>query len=233
MNDHVGHRKRMRERFLRYGLEGFDDHNVLELLLFYAQPRKDTNGLAHQLMNTFGSLDAVFEAPPEALMKVDGVGENTAALIHLVPEAARRYLMAKEEPGKILSSTEAVGSYLLPRFTNCREETVYLLCLDAKLKVLDCSRVGTGGTTSVPVNVRQIMETAIMKNASYVVLAHNHTSGIALPSRDDEAVTLLVRDTLAPVGIELLDHIIVAGNDFVSMADDGVLRLPGVFTRRS
>lgn len=228
MNDHEGHRERMRKRFLRHGLVNFDDHNVLELLLFYALPRRDTNDLAHRLINTFGSLHAVFEAPPSALMKVAGVGENTAALIHLVPEAARRALLSMEEPGEILASVEQAGRYLLPRFMNCREETVYLVCLDAKCKVLDCSRLGSGGVSSVHVNIRQIAEIALMKNAACVILAHNHTSGIALPSKEDEMVTLQVRDALAPIGVALADHIIVAGNDFVSLADDGVLRLPGL-----
>lgn len=228
MGAHDGHRKRMKDRFLREGLGGFDDHNVLELLLFYALPRKDTNLIAHRLMETFGSLDAVFEAPPEALVQVAGMGENAATLLHLVPEAARRYLIAKEARGDVLASAEEAGRYLIPRFINCREETVYLICLDAKLKVLDCRRIGAGGPTAAPISIRQIVETALMKNATAVILAHNHTSGIALPSPEDKAATLQVRDALALVGITLADHIVVAGEDFVSMADDGLLRLPGV-----
>lgn len=228
MGEHDGHRKRMRARFLRYGLNDFADHNVLELLLSFALPRKDTNLLAHRLMDTFGGLDAVFEATPEALMKVDGVGESAAAIIRLVPEAARRYLITKEAAGDILSSAEEAGKYLVPQFMNCREETVYLVCLDAKLKVLDCRRLGSGGVTSVPVNIRQILETALMKNATNVILAHNHTSGIALPSAEDRAVTVAVRDALAPAEITLIDHIIVAGNDFVSLADDGLLKFSGL-----
>lgn len=227
MGVHDGHRQRMKKRFLHQGLSGFDDHNVLELLLFFAQPRKDTNLLAHRLMDTFGSLDGVFEAAPEALMKVDGVGESAATLIHLVPEAGRRYLMAKEAPGAILSSVEEAGHFLIPRFMNCRDETVYLVCMDAGLKVVDCTNLGSGSTTSAPINIRRILEVAIMKNATYAILAHNHTSGIALPSPEDEAATLMVRDALAPAGVNLIDHIIVAGEDFVSLADDGVLKRPG------
>ena len=221
---HEGHRSRMKKRFLENGLEGFDDHNVLELLLFYAQPRQDTNATAHRLMNAFGSLDGVFEAPPEALMSVKGVGENAATLIRLVPEAARRYRIAKEAPGDILSSAAAAGRFLIPFFLNCTEETVYLVCLDAKLKVIDCRLLSTGGTTSASVSIRQIVSTALLQNATSAILAHNHTSGIALPSPEDERVTLQVRDALAMVGVTLADHIIVAGEDFVSLADDGLLR---------
>ena len=229
MGEHDGHRQRLRERFLREGLDGFAEHNVLELLLFFAQPRKNTNLLAHRLIETFGSLAGVFEATPEALMTVDGIGESAATLIHLVPEAGRKYLIAKEAPGTVLSSVEAAGDFLKPRFMNCRDETVYLVCMDAGLKVTDCTCLGSGGTTSAPINIRRILELAILKNATYVILAHNHTSGIALPSPEDEATTLRVRDALAPAGVTLIDHIIVAGEDFVSLADDGILRRPSMW----
>lgn len=224
MGEHDGHRDRMRKRFLRYGLDNFDDHNVLELILFYAQPRRDTNVTAHRLLETFGGLDKVFEAPPEALMSVDGVGESAAALIHLVPEAARRYHIAKQSRSDILSSSDAAGRYLIPRFMNCQEERVYLLCLDAKLKVLDCACLSSGGPNSAQVSVRSIIQRAIEKRATGVILAHNHTSGIALPSPEDEATTLKIRAALAPMGITLVDHIIVAGDDFVSLADNGLLK---------
>lgn len=220
-----GHRDRMRRRFLRHGLDNFDDHNVLELLLFFAIPRRDTNALAHRLIDRFGSLSGVFEADPQALMTVEGVGEKTAALLHLVPEAARRYLMDKTEPGIILTTSDAVGKYFLPRFMNCRDERVYMACLDAKLKVIHCREIGVAGSTvSARFDVRTVVQTALLQNASAVVLAHNHTSGIALPSVEDEEATRQVRQALAMVGISLIDHIIVAGDDFVSLADNGLLR---------
>ncbi len=220
-----GHRERMRRRFLRHGLDNFDDHNVLELLLFFAIPRRDTNVLAHELIKRFGSLSGVFEAEPGALMTVPGVGEKTAALLHLVPEAARRYLMDKTEPGTILSNSEAVGRYFLPRFVNCGDERVYMACLDAKLKVIHCGELSTGGSTvSARFDVRTVVQTALLLNASAVVMAHNHTSGIALPSPEDEEATFRVSEALGLVGVTLVDHIIVAGDDFVSLADNGMLR---------
>jgi len=223
MGEHDGHRSRMKKRFLQYGLASFDDHNILELLLFYAQPRKDTNATAHRLMDAFGSLDAVFEAPPQALMQVEGVGESAAVLIHLVPEAARRYRIAKETNGTIIASSEDAGRYMIPRFLNCRDEAVYMLCLDPKHRVLGCHELGGGGPTSVSVNVRRIVEIALNQNAAAVILAHNHPNGLAIPSAEDRRTTRRVRDALALVGIPLLDHIIVAGEDFVSMSDSGML----------
>ena len=218
-----GHRNRMKRRFLRQGLDKFDDHNVLELLLFYAIPRKDTNKLAHKLMETFGSLDAVFEAAPEALMAVDGVGENAATLLRLIPECAQRYLLAKNEVGQILATSEEAGRFFIPRFMNSRNEMVFLACLDAKLKVIDCRPIGSGGMNHAHVEVRSAVHLALFQNASAVILAHNHTSGVALPSREDERATRQLQAALNLVGITLVDHIIVAGDDFVSLSDNGFL----------
>lgn len=226
-NEHSGHRERLRTRFLKYGLDGFDDHNVLELLLFYSRARGDTNALAHRLVNTFGGLPGVFEATAEMLMAVDGVGENTAALIRLVPELARRYEISRVREGKILLSSEDVGRYLMPFFMGSREERVYLLCLDGKMQVLDCREMGRGDPTSVSMDIRRIVQVAIEQNAAVAVLAHNHVSGIALPSPEDKLLTQRLRDVLKAVGVTLVDHIIVADGDFVSMADSGFFRSGG------
>lgn len=223
MGEHDGHRERMRKRFLRCGLSNFDDHTILEFLLFYALPRQDTNRIAHRLLSAFGTLAGVFDATPEALMTVDGIGESAAALIRLVPEAARRGLIAGQARGTILHSADEVGRFLIPRFLNTRGEAVYLICLDPKKRVIDCRQIGSGDLTSVSVSVRQIVELALMLNAAAVILAHNHPNGLALPSEEDRVVTLRVRDALRPVSVTLLDHIIVADGDFVSMAESGLL----------
>lgn len=223
MNEHAGHRDRMRKRFMEHGLDNFDDHNVLEMLLFYALPRKDTNLLAHHLLDAFGALAGVFDASPEALMTVNGIGENAAILIHFVPEAARRYLISKAEPGKVLPDSAAAGRFLIPRFFNCKNETVYLVCLDAAMKLLDCRPLGQGTADTANVSIRQIVQIALSQNASAVILAHNHTNGIALPSQEDLASTLRIQEALAMVGVTLVDHLVVAGEDFVSMADSHYL----------
>ena len=224
MNEHAGHRQRMKQRFLEHGLDNFSDHNVLELLLFFALPRRDTNLLAHQLLDAFGSLDGVFDASADALKKsVKGISDNAVTLIRLVPEAARRYMIAKTDPGQALNTSDAIGNYLLPRFFNGRRETAYMLCLDAKMKLLDCEELGQGSTVSVRLDVRRIVQTALEQNASVVVLAHNHSSGFAVPSDEDVAVTVHIRDVLNSVGVLLADHIVVSGDDFVSMVDSGML----------
>lgn len=222
MGIHDGHRKHIRQRFLDYGLDTFEDHNVLELLLFYGIPRKDTNELAHKLLDAFGSLNAVFDASPEALMAVPGVGESIAALIRLVPEIMRRSEMTKR-PEKFLLTSKEAGDYVLPLFLTCREEVAYLVCMDAKMKVIDCRQISHGTATAVSLNTRQIIQIALGQNASSVLLAHNHTGGIALPSTDDVNVTIHLRKVLAKIGVTLVDHLVVADGDFVSMADSGYL----------
>ena len=221
-NIHGGHRARLREQFLRAGLDSMSDVQVLELLLFFAIPRRDTNPIAHRLLERFGSLAAVFEAPVTEISRVEGVGESAALLLCLVPQAARRHLIDRAKFEQVLDTTEKCGRYLLPFFHGERDEVVYLLCLDAKCKVLDCRMLFRGGVNTAGVSVRKIVEAALTYNATSVVLAHNHVSGIALPSREDEATTRQIRTALDAVGILLADHIVVADDDFVSMADNGL-----------
>jgi len=194
---------------------------VLELILFYAIPRKDTNPIAHALLDRFGSLAAVLEARPEDLAAVEGVGQETATYLSLFPHVMRRYLKDSNSVGKILRTTEECGNYLVPYFFMARDELVYLLCLDGKCKVLDCILVHRGSVNSAAVSVRKIVEAALRVNASSVVLAHNHTSGVALPSAEDRYTTEKLHTALSAVGIQLADHIIVAGDDFISMSADG------------
>jgi len=223
MDQHTGHRERLRNRYLAHGLDVLQDHEVLELLLFYALPRKDTNALARALLNRFGSISAVLEAPLSELKEVDGIGDNAAVLLNLITPLSRRYLLSRNGNNRYLYSTQECGEYLLPYFFGATEEKVYILCLDAKCKVLTCRLLHTGSVNSTAVSLRKAAEIAIGCSASSVVLAHNHPSGLALPSKADEETTLLLKSTLEPLDILLADHIIVAENDFVSMADNGFL----------
>lgn len=218
---HKGHRERLKKRFLEDGLDNFTDIQVLELLLFYVIPRKDTNPIAHALLERFGSLAQVLEAPVEELKKVEGIGGEAAAFLHLVPAAGRYYMVDKAMQSKILNTLEQCDQYLLPYFFGRQVETVFLLCLDAKCKVLCCKEVGEGSVNSAGISVRKIVETALAANATTVVLAHNHPSGIALPSTEDIQTTRRVAAALRSVDIQLADHIVVADDDYVSMALSG------------
>ena len=221
MSVHDGHRQRLKQRFREEGLDHFTDIQVLEILLFYAIPRKDTNTIAHELLNKFGSLPQVLEAPEAELMKVSGISENVATLLHLVPAIGRYYLVNRAKMGIVLPTAESCASYMVPFFFGRKEEIAFLLCLDAKCKVLCCKEVGEGSVNSTALSVRKIVETALNANASSVVLAHNHPSGVALPSREDVATTKRVAVALNAVEIALVDHIIVADDDYVSMVQSG------------
>ncbi len=224
MSIHDGHRERLKRMFDEQGLSGMQDHVALELLLFYALPRVDTNTIAHELIARFGSLSAVFDAPMEELMTVNGVGENTARLIKLIPQVGRRYLVSRGSMNDILDSSTKAGEYLLPYFYGERDEVVYMICLDAKCKVINCKLIARGSVNSAGVSVRRIVENALLYKATSVIMAHNHTSGIAVPSKEDELTTYRIDAALRAVDITLTDHIVVAEDDFVSLADNGFFK---------
>lgn len=215
---HEGHRARVKKRFLEEGLDSFSDIQALELLLFYVIPRSDTNPIAHALLDHFGSLSQVLEADVEELQKVKGVGENAAVFLSLIPQMGRFYLVDRTKQASVLPTLDSCAQYLLPRFFGRKTETVFLLCLDAKCKLLCCKEVGQGGTNSTGISIRKIVETAIGINASTVVLAHNHPSGLAVPSPEDIQTTRQIAQALRAVEITLADHIIVADDDYVSIA---------------
>ncbi len=222
MGIHDGHRQRKRKQFLQHGLDGFADHEVLELLLFYAIPRQDTNETAHRLLKKFGSLQGVFNAPVEELRKVQGMGESAAAFLTLLPAALRRVGMSETEE-VILISVEAAGAYFERLLRGERREVLYQVCLDSKGKVIGSNRLSSGSTSAAPVSVREVVEVALRCDASRVLLGHNHPSGVALPSEEDRQITLQIRQALATMDIVLVDHIVVADGDFVSMAASGML----------
>ena len=222
-NIHAGHRQRLRKKFLQQGADSLEPHELLELLLFYAVPRKDTNPIAHALINRFGSLQGVLSAPLEELVKVPDVGRNAAVLIQLIAPLYRQSLIFAADHEVVLDTRERIGEYFRDIFIAHPAEVMYQLCLDAKGRKLDLSKVGEGDVGSVGLNVRRILENALRSRAVLVVLAHNHPSGVALPSHEDRTATEIVREALENVGVQLVDHFIVADNDYISMAESGYL----------
>ncbi len=221
-SEHDGHRIRLKHRFLKTGLDDFEPHNVLELLLFYSVPRKDTNPLAHRLISHFGNLAAVFDAKPEELMKVEGVTENTAVLLSMIPSLSRKYLEDKVDTVNAAGGFKEMGAYFLPKFIGRNIETIMLAGLDNKNKIISCGIVAEGEIDRAKVSKRKVIEEALKSNATRVVLAHNHPMGFAIPSTEDVHMTGEIYDLLKSVNIELIDHIIVAEDDFVSMAASGI-----------
>ena len=218
MSVHNGHRQRMRGRYLKEGLDGFEEHQVLELILFYCIARKDTNELAHRLIKRFGSLAQVLEAPADAIAEVEGVGSNVATYLSLLRDFTRYYQVNSVIQNKHLRSIEDCYNYLKPYFDGRTVETVYMLSLDAKTMVLNCRMLGEGGINSAGISVRDVVKAALEDGATSVVLAHNHPSGIALPSIEDVAVTRQLARALQSIDVQLADHIILVRNDYTSIA---------------
>ena len=223
MSIHIGHRQRLKDRFRTEGLDNFGERHALELLLFYAIPQKDTAPLAQELLDRFGSLPQVLEAPIGELEKVPGVGPNVSTLLALSTAFSRYYMVKRTSNAVILNTTELCGAFLSQYFHGRRNETVFLLCLDAKCKLLSCKEVGEGSVNSANIPIRRVVELALAVNATTVVLAHNHPSGIAVPSKEDVQTTYQVAAALDTVDITLADHIIVADDDYVSLRQVGLL----------
>lgn len=221
---HTGHRERMKAEFLARGLEGWPDHRVLELLLFYTIPQGDVNDLAHELVERFGSLAGVLDASVEELKKVKGVGDHTAVFLRMLPAVLGRYQGARTRLSAIINSPEDAYAWLEPYFFGARNEMVYVLCLDGKRQVLGVRKVAEGSIEMAEVNTRRIAEEAIGLRAAQIYVAHNHVSNLAIPSQADWLTTDTLRGALRPIGIELIDHLVFVDGDMVSLKDSEHLK---------
>ena len=219
MTIHKDHRQRVKRRFMGEGLDHFEELHALELLLFFSIPQGDVNPLAHRLLAHFGSLRQVLLAPPEQLQQVQGVGEHTAVLLALIKGVAQKYLIDAPQARHPLRTKEECGEFLVNHFVGCWDEVVMLLCLDAKRVPLCCRIVSRGSVNTAEVSVRKVVEAALSVNATTVMLAHNHPSGLAVPSMEDIITTRRVATALDAVGILLEDHIVVADREYVSLRD--------------
>jgi len=221
---HNGHRDRLKKRFINEGMDNFERHVILEMILNYAIPQKDTNPIAHSLLTQYdGSLSKVLDAPVEELMLVDGIGKNAAVLIKMFPEVCRRYLLDLNETGKIINSSQEVAKHVIPMFLCKTNEVVVIICLDGKGKIVFCNQVFEGSINAAAVSVRRIIEIAVRYATTDIIIAHNHPGGIAIPSEQDVLITEKISNALKIVGVRLLDHLIVAGSDWVSIASTPTL----------
>lgn len=209
---HAGHRKRMRARFSVHGGKDFADHELLELLLCYAIPRANTNDLAHRLLNEFGSLGGVLCASEDRITSVDGAGESVAILVNLCNEINRRSGEATDTSRKHLDTISKAGGFFVNQFKGESEEIFYAALLDSSMKLIELATLSTGSVNSAPFDVRALAKRALRKDATCVILAHNHPSGSALPSVDDHKVTMHAESALSAIGVTLIEHIIVSGD---------------------
>lgn len=221
--DHSGHRARMKKKLLEQGLDVFEPHEVLEILLYYAIPQRNTNDIAKNLIDRFGSLSSVLDATMEALRGA-GLSENQAMYLKLIPAVSRRYLSDKHDnPDKIFDFTNA-SEYILDRFIGVEnQENVLLVLIDAKGKVVYSGIIDKGDVGASTISIRNIVSLALNYSAVYALMAHNHPSGLALPSREDVLVTRELKKALALVNVKLLDHFIVADHDCISLAESEII----------
>ncbi len=217
---HDGHRDRVRDRFLSEGLEGFRDHQVMELLLFYGIPRKDTNEVAHKLIDRFDSFSGVFDATYDSLVEC-GLSKTCASFIKLIPAVCSRYYVDKYKSKNKTTqiNSDNIGECVLPYFIGKDEEQVLLILLDPKGNRLFCDIISSGAFSAAELNFRKIMQLCVKYKAYGAVLAHNHPSGLALPSEQDIRVTKKLKSSLASIDVRLMDHLIVADLDYCPMSE--------------
>ena len=220
---HEGHRERMRKRFVSQGLNSFEQHEILELLLYYCIPRKDTNAIAHLLIQKFGSIEKVLEANIEELRSVSDMSFNAAVLLAMVPQLFRIYSTYKNIEKLTLTSSKDVGEYMVSLFTGYTDENFFILCLDSRNRVNYLEHVHRGVVNEAVVYPRKLVEIAIRHRAVGVILAHNHPAGTPEPSRADIKTTRCIETAMGAISINVVDHIIVTGTQYVSFAEKGLL----------
>lgn len=217
-NEHSGHRSRMRERFLHTHFDGFEEHQILEMILYYVYPRTDTNPLAHRLIENFGSIASVLDASVDALIDA-GLTKNAATFLVMLPDISRVYLNDRNNNQSKIIDFERLGEYFTAKFIGRDEETMILLLADAKGKEVYCGVVSKGSIHASEAPVRRIVDLSMRYNAATAVIAHNHPSGVALPSQADIKATTTISNALNLIGVMLVDHLIISDDDFVSLRE--------------
>ena len=222
---HDGHRKRLRSKLLSSQFDYLCQHELLELLTFYSIPRRDTNELAHTILNYYGNnFSAVFEAGPGEIAKIPGVGENTAALIALVRCIIRELEKEKLKELQVLSTTEEIGEYVTCLFSGHRNEVFYAIFLNNNNKVIAYTKITEGSVNEITVEPRKIVEEALkFPKTKQVILAHNHPSGNIVPSGADMDTTRLITRALNALDIRVKDHLVVAGHQYYSFLENELL----------
>lgn len=220
MGIHDGHRGRLRERYIREGGKHFAAHNLLELLLFYGIPRKDTNEIAHLLLKKFGDVRGVLSASVEELCGVPGISESAATLIRLTGELGTRFCKGETKDLIRFYTYDDMGRFFVEEYRGSTKETVTALLLDSKGCLLKKTVLCQGNVNSVALSAKDVIAAAIGVNAPCVVLAHNHPDGTSFPSSDDLATTRNLVRALSLSGIELVEHYVVAGNSYRRIMED-------------
>ena len=220
---HSGHRKRMRERALRDGTTSLADHELLEMLLYYVIPRGNTNEQAHELLHTYQNLQDLIDGDADMLRHVQGLGESSVVFFALLREMIRRYGRGDTQRRPVLRTQEDCGAYFINLLAQERVECLYMVCLDAQKRVIATVALARGNAESSTVQMSDLAEAAVRFRARRIILAHNHPGGVTTPSMEDLETTQRIREALRPLGIQVLDHYIVAGDKYLSLSAHGLM----------
>lgn len=222
-NIHQGHRERIRKQTYENGFLGYGDHQVLEVILTYVIPYKDTNPIAHDLINTFGSLAGVLDAKIDDLIKVKGVGLKTATFLATLPKIFQAYNMSKAREKVVLDSPTKIVKYFKQYVTVCGNEDFYVACLDNRNNLIVLEKIGKGDAHAIRINMREFTSTILKHPTSAIVICHTHTTNDPQPSREDIMFTQRVIDITSPLGVAMVDHIIIAPDSHYSFFNAGRL----------
>ena len=220
-HEHTGHRKRLKKKFIENGFDIFEPHEALVMYLFYAIPRKDTNPLAHRLLDRYLTIGGVCDAPIDELQKEFGLSESAAVFLKMLPEMSRLYTESKLSDDYVIDY-ETLGDVFKTKFIGRTNEAVALMLGDAKGKMIYFDIVSKGSLNSASMPIRKIVDLSLRHNAKTAFIAHNHPSGSALPSREDIDTTQTIFETLDSIDVELVDHFIVTDDDYVSLRQSGI-----------
>lgn len=228
-NVHEHHRRRMKEHFLKDGLDTFNDIQALEMLLFYSIPRYDTNEIAHALLDEFGSFSAVFDADIAALKAVPGIGNESAIMIKFISQMYRRYGIDHAKAQERIPGCVSAQKYLVPYFMCENDELFVIVLVDAVFNIRKTCIIDRGNEESVFVNTNRVIKEVINNHCSGVILAHSHPNGFSFPSKADREVTMLIAEKLRNIGVKLCDHLIVSRNDVYFMSQESKNITNGLF----
>jgi DNA repair protein RadC len=218
-----GHRKRLRERFLQGGLEGFLDYEIVELLFTLGTPRKDCKSIAKEAIEKFGGLSGVLEAAPEEMRQIRGIGPHNIFGLKLFQALSTRYAKEKLPKKIVLGSPQAVVAFLKEKIGGEKKEHFYILALDSRNNLIKMNNISIGTLDASLVHPREVFKEAIQASAAKVIIAHNHPSGDPEPSEDDLVITKRLVESGKILGIEVADHIIVIKDDFFSFKKENLI----------
>ncbi len=215
---HEGHRKRLKEKFLSVGADELADHELVELLLYYAIPRKNTNEIAHDLINEFGTLSEIFDADVESIEKIEEVTRHTAIMFKLMSACVKRYINDRNNIANVRLTPMNIDTYIKNLFYGHTREIAYVVFLDSKCIVRKVKKLSSGTINETPFYPREIVTLAVNERFPYMIIAHNHPSGNAIPSESDLRITKVIEQALSFVEVRLVDHVVVSGEEVTSIA---------------